>query len=680
MRRAAALCLSAAAAMMISGATPAWARGSTPGSASGTVTDASGNPLAGVSVSIESADYSVAESMNTDAAGAWHFADLPPSDAVGTYRVCFDARQATGGTSTAGYLDGCYHEAPYAIDAATPITVSSGTDTSGLDDVLASAGEITGQLTTTDGTPIAGVRVSADGYDGNSTVTATGVTDENGLYQLGFDTNYDGIPDDFRLPIASYTIYFSTYAVPDYVSEIYQDDYVIEGVGLDGSDLTLVTPASGSPTEIDDELLPAATIDGRVTDSRGAGVANVRVELDRGTQAFDMGSTAADGSYTIGGLPPGTYGVCFDANGANDPSAPLGLLPQCYDDRDRQHPTDISVSTGQHVTGIDAHLVSAAAISGTITDLAGHPLSDQDVVLYQDGSVVNDDFSDTTGHYQLGSLTAGTYTVCFDEPGFRSPYNAQCYKRHGFDPSKGTPVVTTAGARTGHIDAALSVNDPNDTTPPTVATTEPSSRFATGVRLTTRYEATDVGSGVGNYDVRYRSIDATGKLGPFQTPRAWAGTVSTSEKLSGRAGWTYCFSSRARDLAGNTSAWTAAKCSAIPRDDRSMQADSAWTRARQRGSYRGTVTTSRRFGATLTARDLHGSHIAILVTACPGCGAFNVRVDGGGAVRLSAAGVQRHQRSLLALPAVPSGSHRVSIRLVSRKKPVYIDGIASTLR
>lgn len=119
------------------------------------------------------------------------------------------------------------------------------------------------------------------------------------------------------------------------------------------------------------------SISGRVTDPGGAGVENVWVYADAsngGGSTF----TAADGTYTIGGLPTGSYKVFFD--GSND-----GYAPEYYDGKTDWDSADrVSVTIGQQTSGINAQLgaTNTYSIGGTVSRLA----SGQSVVLQNNGT------------------------------------------------------------------------------------------------------------------------------------------------------------------------------------------------------------------------------------------------------------------------------------------------------
>ena len=117
-----------------------------------------------------------------------------------------------------------------------------------------------------------------------------------------------------------------------------------------------------------------ASIDGRVTDSGGAGVSSVSVSAyvfdDRwGSDSWnsvDSERTSSGGYYSIEGLEADTYRVCFSHD---------DYLYECYDNATNvDDANDITVADGQNVAGIDAVfggeewvLTVSVAGNGTVT-------------------------------------------------------------------------------------------------------------------------------------------------------------------------------------------------------------------------------------------------------------------------------------------------------------------------
>jgi hypothetical protein len=222
-------------------------------------------------------------------------------------------------------------------------------------------------------------------------------------------------------------------------------------------------------------------ISGRVTDSAGThhGLAGVWVSASstnaQSMGQFDTGAlTAADGSYSVLSLIPGTdYQVCFIPNAGGSPihatggsSDALGYANPCYNNQmNRATPTPVTVTSGATTTGINAALVAAGAITGTITDAGGthHGLANVTVRVFSlsTGSG-NDVRSAANGSYTAIGLPAATdYDVCFDAasatggssdgPGYLN----QCYDNQQGPGNTKTNVMVASGAIITGINASL---------------------------------------------------------------------------------------------------------------------------------------------------------------------------------------------------------------------------------
>src|SRR3954452_927434 len=101
---AAAIVLSA----LISGAAAVPAGAEQLGGISGKVTDSGGAPLAGVEVSVNPLFGGSTSTATSLPDGTFTVGGLP----AGQYYVCFDAQDATGGSSTSGYVKTCWKNAP----------------------------------------------------------------------------------------------------------------------------------------------------------------------------------------------------------------------------------------------------------------------------------------------------------------------------------------------------------------------------------------------------------------------------------------------------------------------------------------------------------------------------------------------------------------------------------------
>ena len=200
---------------------------------------------------------------------------------------------------------------------------------------------------------------------------------------------------------------------------------------------------------------------------------------DPAGQAF----TGADGTYRVTGLPaaaPG-YSVCFDASDARGGSSSTGYLGQCYrgvpwdpsdGDGVPSGATPVPVTAGRLTPAVDAALIAAGGITGTVTAAAGGAgLSNVRVGVF--GTSPYADWLATTGPdgtYRVTGLDllADGYVICFDASDARGGssgggYFSQCYRgvpwdpslNDGYPPDDGTPVPVTAGRLTPAVDAAL---------------------------------------------------------------------------------------------------------------------------------------------------------------------------------------------------------------------------------
>jgi hypothetical protein len=167
-----------------------------------------------------------------------------------------------------------------------------------------------------------------------------------------------------------------------------------------------------------------------------------------------------------------------------------------------------------------------------------------------------------------------------------------------------------------------------DVAPPT-PTRITVSAFTENPTGTVGYAATDLyapaATGVASYDVRWRAGTPTTRFGAWHYPATWQHTTKTTKSISGiKPGSTYCYSIRARDHAGNQSAWTLPVCSARMYDDSAIAASSGWTRrTNAQGLYNGTYSLTSSYGATLSRRGTF-RRVAVAAYQCPTCGVLYI--------------------------------------------------------
>jgi hypothetical protein len=443
------------------------------GAISGRVTDSSSNGLANVAVDVDStASGGYLATATTDSNGDYTVTGLP----AGTQTVCFDASSATGGSSTGGYLDQCYQGVAWngtenEVQAgATAITVAASATKSGINATLASSGEITGTVTDTSSDPLSFVDVEVltptGGFVGDA------FTDSTGAYTVT------------GVAAGTYDVCFLANFVSGGSSTSGYEDQCYDNVSWDGSPTHLsgatpVTVTAGSTQSgVDDALAaaPTASITGTVTDSTADPLSDVDVEVLTSGGSFAGSSfTAPDGTYTVTGLPTGSYDVCFSGQFASGGSSTTGYSSQCYKNVSwngsipPSGATPVAVTAGSTTPNINAALANAGGISGTVDDASSNPLESVDVEVFNgSGNYVTSSSTGLDGTYAVPGLSAGTYDVCFFVSSFAEPtggssttgYLDQCYNNVSWNGSNPIPtaakaVAVTTGSTTPNINAAL---------------------------------------------------------------------------------------------------------------------------------------------------------------------------------------------------------------------------------
>ena len=211
----------------------------------------------------------------------------------------------------------------------------------------------------------------------------------------------------------------------------------------------------------------AATISGTVKDSAGNPITGneIRVNVFSGDPCgnYDyIGGTPTDssGTYTITGLPAGTYYLRtwnnwtnyvneWHTGGSPDPS-----------DHDCSIATSITVASGENATGKDFQLDLGGSISGRVTTGSGDPIEDLRIQIFSDicyQDCLDGGGTDANGDYLVSELPQGNVYVraCAD-------CNHQNYINEFWNDipewkacELATPVQVTGGGVTEDINFAL---------------------------------------------------------------------------------------------------------------------------------------------------------------------------------------------------------------------------------
>jgi hypothetical protein len=210
---------------------------------------------------------------------------------------------------------------------------------------------------------------------------------------------------------------------------------------------------------------------------------------------------------------------------------------------------------------------------------------------------------------------------------------------------------------------------------PTVRTTGPTTlgSIASSARFT--YAGGVSSSAVASYDVRWRRARWDGTYDTWTRPAGWQATTNLDAPLGMKAGYTYCVSVRARNRAGQLSAWTGGRCLSRALDDRRLVASSAWSTRSGGNYYAGTVLATTHKGATLTRTGAKVKRIGVVATVCRVCGVVNVLVDGKKVGRINLAAPSMRRRQVLMLPAFVRQTATITVKVRSSGARVQIDGI-----
>lgn len=302
---------------------------------SGTVTG-DGAPLEDVAVLTTNADNSISDITFTDETGAYTTAGLP----AGSYNVEFVTFLSSVVTTTE-YI---------GTSISTPVALGASGDVTGVDAALVKGGTISGTVTGTANTPVAGVLVVA--FDTKNTadesdddIVGLTTSDNNGAYALT------------GLATGSYALLFETDVTFDanvtaYIAEYYNDKAI-----LAQADLVAVT-AGSTVANINVALTQGGQIRGTVTGAdTGVGVEGVLVEIYAAGNLSDfVGFAITDdtGAYASTALTPGSYIVRFDPT-LGDPFDTYAA--EFYNNSPTSAAaTTVAVAGITPVTGIDAAL------------------------------------------------------------------------------------------------------------------------------------------------------------------------------------------------------------------------------------------------------------------------------------------------------------------------------------
>jgi Carboxypeptidase regulatory-like domain len=287
------------------------------------------------------------------------------------------------GKYSVSVFSGCGKASDYLPATAKKlISVTDGRTTSGLVITLQLGGVITGKVTDTANSPLAGICASAvqtiQLSNGIEEILYGSPTGKNGSYQIG------------GLPTGSYQMQFST------------------GCGNNGPYASVTLPANvkvtkGQTTAGVNAVMPTdGSIKGLVTSKGGKPLGGVCVVAQGSNFNFAFTKTAANGTYDAKKVAPDNYQVQF---------VPGGAFSNCGLKGNYVPALESTTVTSGTATTLNAVLPTGGVISGVVTNAHGKP--EPGVCVESAGPVPNQTVSGANGSYRLSQLLTGPYEVGF---------------------------------------------------------------------------------------------------------------------------------------------------------------------------------------------------------------------------------------------------------------------------
>lgn len=375
-----------------------------------TAGDGSGEKLAGILVSVYGLDGEYVAGDVTDHTGEFDIGGIFP----GSYRLKYQCPTTcdypalwAGGTFTPESADVITVEAGDRVVASRPMRVGGAIE-----------GTVRGVMIGDDD-GVGGVSVFVSRPDGKpierALVNSTMTTVSDGYFRIG------------GLPPGDYLLQFSPSTSSAYPTQWWGPSATVENAGL-------VEVVTNSTTTANMWLHVGSSLSGTISAGPDGGdLTDLRVSI-----ASDHHSVTrwlnAEGTYSVVGLPPGTYTV--RVYGSGFPDATIGTI---------EFPEIGTPAT------LDYTFPASGRIAGTLVNPYGEPLDNVHVEVYEEtgrslhaaGSSTDDD-----GRFQTGPLLPGTYRLEYSCAAYsQCPFTPQ-WRGGALTPESSLAVVVGPGTTT----------------------------------------------------------------------------------------------------------------------------------------------------------------------------------------------------------------------------------------
>jgi hypothetical protein len=311
----------------------------------------------------------------------------------------------------------------------------------------AQTGSISGTVSKSDFSNPGGIMIFATPLSSSVSPPASAITDEYGKYTI------------MGLAAGKYYVKANP-SNQNFIGEYYNDVLYFS----DASAVTVV--AGGDTPDINFQLNQGGSITGKVTDSSGAGIADVWIHAFSNAclgEHLNSASTDASGTYTIMGLPAGFVYL----RTINHPFNKVSYITETYNNAascEEAYPVPVNI--GMTEKDINFQLELAGSVSGTIHERDGiTPVAGIRVNVYSDpcqGILKAATYTDDSGGYSLMGLPAGNiYVKALSEsaeslPPWISPTHClRGWYYNALSCEEADSVKITAGVDTGDINLML---------------------------------------------------------------------------------------------------------------------------------------------------------------------------------------------------------------------------------
>jgi outer membrane protein OmpA-like peptidoglycan-associated protein len=328
-----------------------------------------------------------------------------------------------------------------ALSSSTPLSLDAYQEWFG---TPSTAATISGTVTAVGGGDLAGI--CAEAFLNGGGIAASATTAANGMYTIS------------GLAPGSYGVFFSPgCGGGDFATQWYN----ATASGTQTAPGTLVT-ATSQATGINAVMSAGTSISGTVSAAIGgadvAGICVTAMPVGSTSSAGTPGTSASNGTYTVGGLLPGSYDVEFSAGSCGGNYVTQWYNYTAAGAASVSGSLAVPASVATPATDINAAMSSSTSISGTVTAaVGGATIGNMCVWAYPvGGGGVEKATTALDGMYMISGIAAGSYTVEF----YTYPCGGRSYVTQWYNdtPAGASAVSGALSVSTSVVSPATDIN------------------------------------------------------------------------------------------------------------------------------------------------------------------------------------------------------------------------------